>query len=449
MDAAPALGDGALLLAQLHSRALDVRTVVAAALDGLATRGRTLDAVVAMRAAAMADAESADSRIGSGGGRPLDGLPLGVKDVFGVAGMPTSAGCAEWSEGLAGENAAVVQRLSDAGCIVVAKLATSAFAFAEPVSPGAKPARNPWDQGRYAGGTSGGSAAAVAADLLPLALATDSAGSARIPAAHCGVTGFKPSRALLPSDGVLESTPSLDSVGLIARTAEHIRFVLGSIGAITRAEPMNRVRVGVLRARFEPCCSQAATTSLSEALEVLRALGADLVDVEFEAMAEAGAIGTTIAAHEFARAHARLRPPASSYGPLLGAFLDRGRSLPPRAYAQALSDRVRYAQRMSQAASGCDVLVCPTVPCVAPELQRFEAPAHGGPVTWLDVAAANTLPFNLADWPAVSIPIRSADGGLPFGLQIAAPAGLDARVLAVAEQFQAVTGYHANRPPAR
>jgi aspartyl-tRNA(Asn)/glutamyl-tRNA(Gln) amidotransferase subunit A len=396
-------------------------------------------------------------RAGSAGS--LEGVPVGIKDVIDVAGMATTAGSRYLLKNVPAQNAEVIRRLQAAGAIVVAKLATSPFAFADPYTRDFAPARNPWDLKRYTGGTSTGPAAALAARILPLAIGTDSAGSVRIPASHSGITGMKPTYGAISRYGVIPGTHSLDTVGVMARSAADVRLALPVLTGSDHRDPAARVhirfpqestltgmRIGVLRGRFTELCTPAAMSSYEQSLDVLSNMGCELVDLELPMVEAVEHIAWPILATEFASTHEALEGKPIQYGDSLKAFLDYGRAIPATDYIRCLKMRVVLLRAFCKGIAGVDVLVSPTTQAVAPTLDTLVSPTRHGEAAWFDFAAKNTVPFSLAGMPAISVPIALADLDLPFGLQIAAGPGRDADVTRVAAEFQARTDFHRALP---
>ncbi|MER3411056.1 MAG: hypothetical protein C4305_01065, partial [Thermoleophilia bacterium] len=279
----------ARLAERLRGGELSPREAVLSYLERIEQLNPTLNAYLSLRAEeALAEAEALERTEE----RPLlYGVPVAVKDVIDVAGMPTTAASRILADAVAERDALCVQRLRQAGAIVLGKLNTHEFAFgATTASPHFGPARNPWALERICGGSSGGSGCAVAADLAAGTLGTDTAGSIRIPACYCGVTGLRPSTGLVPTDGVVPVSWTLDAVGPIARSAEDCSLLLQALAPdyLPRLESgLAGVRVGIVRELVEraaPAVAAAVRTAVGE----LAALGASLADVAVPSPDEAG-----------------------------------------------------------------------------------------------------------------------------------------------------------------
>lgn len=405
---------------------------------------------------ALESAERSAARWRVGAQRPLEGVPFGVKDNIDVAGAVTSAG-SRARQVRAGRDAEVVRRLMASGAIPVAKLQTTAFAFGDPHSGDFGTTRNPWDTTRSAGASSSGPAAAVAARAVPFAVGTDSAGSVRIPASHCGVCAIKPTLGAVSRTGVLPGTWSLDHVGLLARRAADLRTVLACAVGPDSADPMARghvrvagaprsgrtldgLRLGVLRGRFTELSSTATLQAFQDAVELFSSW-ASVSELELPYADDLDAVAFPLAAVEMAASLDAVAPGAVPPDSPLAAFLAYGRSVPAVDYVLAQGLRGPVAREVRRQTERFDVLLSPTVQCVAPPMDGLLATTGQGDIPWFDVAPRNTLPFNVLGQPTVTVPMGTGEHGLPLGLQIAGRPGADGLVLAVAEAFQAASDH--------
>lgn len=452
------------LLAGYRAERVSPVEAVEAVFSAIASADQALHSVISVRREqAQAEAEESHKLWRSDNARPLEGVPIGLKDMIDVAGLPTTACSRSLATNVPSQDAEVVRRLRAAGAIVVAKLSTSPFAFADPFTEDFEATRNPWDLRRFTGGTSTGPAAALAARLLPLAMGTDSAGSVRIPAANCGVTGMKPTFGAISRAGVLPSTHSLDTVGIMARSARDIAMALFVGAGQDSRDPAARghvsldgglaegrtLRVGVLRDSFTFLCTSSSEASYEDALTVLRDLGCELKELRLPMADLVEPIAWPILASELASAHEALENTDVRYGATLKAFLQYGRTVPAADYLRCQSVRVLFQRELQTVLSDVDVLVSPTTQSVAHSIDTLTAPTKLGETPFFDVAAKNTVPFSVAGWPAISIPIASSDLGLPFGLQIVAPPRHDGLLLELAARFQEVTDFHTAAPRSR
>ena len=353
---------------------------------------------------------------------PLYGVPLGVKDIFHVDGLRTRAGSAVPPEALAGPQATVVDRLQAAGAIVLGKTVTTEFAYFEP-----GPTRNPHDTAHTPGGSSSGSAAAVAAGEVPLALGTQTSGSTIRPAAFCGIVGFKPSYGRIPTDGVVPLAPSLDHVGLFTQDVAGMRLA-ASVCCDTWAavpspgEPVLAVPEGPYVDQAEPggrAGLERAVDALSEAGYTIRRVDVlDDIDRVNDQHTDLLAGDAAMVHHEWYEAH------GDAYQETTADLVERGRSVPVGDLMAARASRATLRERMTAELNeaNADCWLAPAAPGPAPE----------GLESTGDVVM--NLPWTHAGLPVVSLPAGTADG-LPVGVQVVAPRGADERLLAWAQQL--------------
>jgi aspartyl-tRNA(Asn)/glutamyl-tRNA(Gln) amidotransferase subunit A len=403
----------------------------------------------ALAAAAKAEQEIA-SNIDRG---PLHGVPIGVKDIIDVAGMPTRCGSAARDDAPpAVGDARVVAALRNAGAIVLGKTVTQEFA-AGVLSP---PARNPWDPRRSPGGSSGGSAAAVAVGACFAALGSDTGGSIRIPAAACGVVGFKPTFFEIDLRGVYPLSWSLDTVGPLARTVPDAETMLHALlGTEPSAgdfqerfdnESLRGTRIGVSRPFFFDWLQPDVAASVDAALDALGSLGATIVESPWREGAAARACAFVINRVETAAVHERvaLAEPDrfQRYGPELRLRIAAGRQLPVSLYVQAVRARAVIRDSISRLFSEyhLDVLVAPALPTTA---VTAEAPAIAGTGRDESVGAGwtrLTMPFNATGQPVLTVPSGLDRQGLPVGIQIAGRPGDEAAIFQIGRAFEMMRG---------
>ncbi|MGK4582270.1 amidase [Kitasatospora sp. HPMI-4] len=365
---------------------------------------------------------------------PLYGVPVGVKDVIQVDGLPTHAGSALPPGVLTGPQAEVVDRLRAAGALVAGKTVTAEFAVNAP-----GPTRNPHHPAHTPGGSSSGSAAAVAAGLVPLAVGTQTIGSVIRPAAYCGVVGFRPTYGRIPTDGVLASAPTVDTIGTfttdVAGTALAASVLCDDWSdAEGDGPPVLGVPVGPYLERAEPLAREAFAGQL-DALRgsglVVRAVAVLLPDLD-----DVVRTFRTVNGYELARVHAELFPRfAALYRPETAAAIRRGREIDGVAYAAALQARSSYRRRIADlmAAQGVDL---------------WAAPAATGPAPLgLDSTgdAIMSLPWSHAGLPAITLPAGYTPDGLPLGLQLVGAESADERLLAWAAHIEPLLGGGARR----
>ncbi|TQM06519.1 amidase [Pseudonocardia kunmingensis] len=383
----------------------------------------TLDAERALAAAAALDEELAR---GSWRG-PLHGVAVGVKDLIDVAGLPTRAGSDVLADAPpAAADAPVVARLREAGAVVVAKLHTHEFAYGPTGDVAATgPARNPHDPTRITGGSSSGSAAAVASGHVPLALGTDTGASVRTPAALCGVVGLKPAYGALSAQGCFPLSETLDHVGVLAPDV-HAASVAWDVlsrpdgtGGGIQAPGVDGVRVGVLVDEYWRALDPALTAAVDTAAARLEKGGAQVQDVRTPMIDELAATYPVIVGAEAYATHAHwLRERPQDYQEITRERLLPFADLHARAYVDALRTRRRLTAALRAAVDGVDVLLLPTTRLRATPIGAEEVEVAGSRVPVRPQLLALTLPFNLTGWPAVSVPGEVTDGGLPAGVQV-------------------------------
>ncbi len=367
---------------------------------------------------------------------PLRGVPVAVKDLFDVAGQVTRAGSVVPAGPLATMDAVAVARLRAAGALVIGRTRTHEYAWGLTTQHHELGGtRNPWDTGRVPGGSSGGSAAAVAAGIVPLALGTDTGASIRLPAAWCGLVGHKPTFGAVPLAGCTPLAPSLDHGGALVRTVADARLWLSVLGdgRLDAPGPVAGLRAGVVRdvsttpdiaALLEQAVKRAASHGLG-LRDVELPLADHLVEVYIGVQA-----GESLAWH---RQSGRWPAHAHAYGPDVRSYLEAADRAGPDRLSAALSRREQLRARMADLFGTVDVLLLPVAGC-GPSTTAAPDTSVLGPVR--DAVLPLTVLANLCGLPACSVPVGLDADSLPVGLQVVGPAGADARVLDVAERLQ-------------
>jgi aspartyl-tRNA(Asn)/glutamyl-tRNA(Gln) amidotransferase subunit A len=383
-------------------------------------------------------------------GRPLAGVPVAVKDLFDVVGCHTTGCSLAYRDNVAISDAVVVRRLRAAGAIVVGKTNQHELAAGgSNLVSACGPTANPWDPSRMTGGSSGGSAAALAAGVVPIALGTDTGGSIRIPASFCGVAGLKPTTGTVPLDGVMPLAPSLDCPGPMAGSASDLRLAWEVIAG-SPAPPDRPARVGVLGGFFADRIHAEVVGGVRAMADRLAWVGVDVVEVDGSGIDDAPRVWVDVAWAEFASVHGHLLARRELLDPLTASFLDYGSALAPERLLEA-RQRVReiaawFTERLRQV----DVLIAPSTPFVAPradatdvEVRRGQRMAiHGGATSVL------TRPVNLAGLPALALPSGTSTEGLPLGAQLIGPGGGEAMLLETAAVLEALDDrFHPRRVP--
>ena len=392
-----------------------------AAYERLDRLGRPVNAVVSVAGAPRRSAAG-----------PLSGRPVAVKDIIAVEGLPTRCGSPSTSSEPAPQDAALVGRLRAAGAEVFATAQCLEFA-AGFANPRVGDTRNPRDRSRTSGGSSGGSAALVAAGVCDLAIGTDTGGSIRIPAAYCGVVGLKPTYGLVPTDGVFPLSPSLDHAGTLSATAADSIALLQAIAGPLPAPPAAGVPViGVLSAQLaDPSVTPEVREAVRTALDRLAAAGWQLREVTppwLERPQRWEEALTVIVAREAVASHAGRDTSQDAEG--TRALLALGAVVTPEQYAAARAAQAELSAAVEETLAGVDALAGPTVGYCAPE----QDPPFG--VGEDSAEGRFTGPYNLTGHPAVSIPVPAP--GLPVGLQLAGRREGDLALLELAAAAQRV-----------
>jgi Asp-tRNA(Asn)/Glu-tRNA(Gln) amidotransferase A subunit family amidase len=420
----------------------------------------SLNAFASFSADALrASARSADERLRTGERLPLLGIPLALKDNMDVAGVPCGAGTGALKAHVPRSDAELVRRLGAAGAVLAGKLNMHELAFGITSNNAVTGAvRNPWDPARIPGGSSGGSGAAVAARLVPAAIGTDTGGSVRVPAALCGVVGFRPTVGRVPASGLAPISATRDTAGPLARTVRDCALldeVLAGAPAGVPSLSLNGLRLGVPRAPFWEDLAPDLREVAEAALATLGRAGAVLVEMELPGVMQADAeCSFPVALYEFVRDMGRYladRAPEISLQQVIagvgspdvrgavGTLLSGG-GIPEPVYRQALEARTRlqslYAAAFAQ--HRVEALVFPTTPRTAAPIGEDETvELNGKRVPTFGTFIRNTDPGSNASLPGVTLPAGLASG-LPVGLALDGPIGSDRHLLAIAAAVEAV-----------
>lgn len=395
---------------------------------------------------ARAEADTADARARDGSSLgPLDGIIVSIKDLFDVAGEPTRAGSRILEDAApAAEDAAAVRRLREAGAVIVGKTSMSEFAF---TGVGANPhygtPGNPADRARVPGGSSSGAAVAVADGMCEISIGTDTGGSTRIPAALCGVVGFKPSKYRVPTDGAFPLSHTLDSIGPIARSVEDC----AKADTVLAAEepwplqpyPLDGLKLGIASGLPLGDLDATVSSKFMVALSAVSGANAQLSEVEtplFDDMREVNSTATiaTVEAYELHRD--RLATRGDEMDPFIRARIEMGKAVSPSDYQEMLEARARLAAAMDSLLTGFDALVLPTTPIVAPtmaEISSVEAFRRAN-----RLLLRNTEIANFFDLCAISMPMSGE--GLPAGFMLFGRRGADRKLFRIAAAVEKLLG---------
>jgi aspartyl-tRNA(Asn)/glutamyl-tRNA(Gln) amidotransferase subunit A len=409
--------------------------------------------------AALTQARLAEAEIQRGDWRgPLHGIPIAIKDLLDTAGIRTTAASALFRDRIPTVDADVVRRLKDAGAVLLGKQNLHEFAYggSSMVSYFGEVC-NPWDPTCIAGGSSGGSAASVAAGLGYGAIGTDTAGSIREPAALCGVVGLKPTYGRISVAGAIPLSPSLDHVGPIAGTVGDVAALFQAIcGPNAKgsnddnaamdflSEPraaMKTPRIGIPRALFFDDLDPEVESAIGEALTIISAMSAEIRDIELSVSTD-----RTLQSAESYACHAEFvaRTP-ELYQPETLRRILTGQNINPLDIVERRRELAQIRREIAGVFENTDLLVTPTTPIPAPRISELkEHPELLRPRELL--LLRNTRPVNVWGLPAISIPCGFTKAGLPIGLQLIGPNGQEAKILQVAHAYEQATQWHKRRP---
>ncbi|HXQ74216.1 MAG TPA: amidase [Pyrinomonadaceae bacterium] len=430
-DTLPGIADASGLLRGKQISPVELTTLCLSRIEQLNPQINAF--ITVLEESAMAEARAAEADIFAGNWRgPLHGIPIGLKDLFDTAGVRTTCGSALFADRIPSEDAEVVRRLKNAGAILIGKQNMQEFAWGgTSASSYFGPVRNPWDNDRIAGGSSGGSAAAVATGMCFGAIGTDTGGSVRQPAAFCGIVGLKPTYGLVSLRGVFPLSPSLDHVGPLCRNVTDTALLLQTIAGFDKFEMLDartKPRIGIVRRPFFDDLDPEIDNAFNEALKTLRELSADVLEVDLPDTP------TAVQAPEVYAVHAKYFAESPHlYGRWMRERLQLATEIGVVAYIEARQELDRLRRTAGEVFSQVDFLVTPTSP--VPPITISEAlelsPSPAGEL-WL----RNTRPFNAFGWPTISIPCGFTRAGLPIGLQIAGPNFSEASLLSFAHAFE-------------
>ncbi len=438
VEAAAALRGGRLSARALAEEAL-------AAVSAHNARTNAFIWVDAERARAAADRADEERTAGSDRG-PLHGVPISLKDLIDVAGQVTTAGSRVLGDHLATADATVVTRLRNAGAVIIGKTNLHEFALGTTSDDSAfGPVRHPANQDRMAGGSSGGSAVAVATGMGLGSVGTDTGGSIRIPAAACGVVGLKPTRGEIPLTGVIPLSTTLDHGGPLASSVQDAAWLWAVMAdlppAIVTPQPPATLRLRRLTAYFDAIVTPQVREPFEAALSALEAAGARIDPLELERTDDIGRAYVDLVLPEAAHWHARfLDRRRALYSPTVHARIASGRDIPAVAYVAARDVRRALRDVVDRALDGVDALVLPTLPIVAPPIGATDVTIKGTtePIPIRSAMLRHTQLFNMTGHPAISLPV--AVEGLPVGLQLVGHWRQTSRLLAIAAGCEKIVG---------
>ena len=435
----------------VRARELSPVELTASVLARVAAVEGRLGAYVTVAAdAARAAAVRAEREISDSGPRgPLHGIPVALKDLIDAEGLPTTASSRVRAEHVAERDSGVAERLRAAGAVLLGKTHTHEFAYGL-ITP---QTNNAWDHGRVAGGSSGGSAVAVAAGGATFAIGTDTGGSVRVPAALNGVVGLKPTYGLVPRTGVTSLSWSLDHVGPLTRTVRDAELVLSAVAGHDPRDPasvpgpvpdrfaggdLRGLRVGVPRNHYFDRVVPEVEESVRGAIERLAELGAELVDVEIPMARHIQAVQWGLMVPEATAYHeSALRATPDLYAADVRVLLEAGALTSAGDYLRAQRARTMMRDAWARMLDGVDVLAAPTVPMTAAETGRETVEwADGTTESVSDAYVRLCAPANITGVPSLTLPVGHDRAGLPIGMQLMGRPFHDATVLRVGRVYE-------------
>lgn len=448
------------LASRIANKQLSPIEVTEALLARIERHDGPLNSYITVMAESARDAAGrAEKAVGAGRPLgPLHGVPIGIKDLYATKGVRTTFACAAFADWVPDYDASAVERLVGAGAVIIGKLNMhEAAAGSSSLVSHAGPVRNPWNTDYVPGGSSGGSAAAVAAGLAYGALGSDTAMSIRHPAAYCGIVGLKPTYGRVSKHGALTLAWSLDHVGPMTRTVRDAALMLQVMAGHDVRDSASRdlpvpnymtaldgnirgLRIGVPRAHFFEGCDETTLAGVENAIVALEALGARVATCELPHAADATPVGRLILLAEAAAYHAqRMQDQPQLLSPQLRGMVTMGSMFTAVQYLQAQRTRTAITKSFIETMKQFDALVMPTTPL--PACKAGDDKVHlTGP------RQRNTMPFNLSGLPAISVPCGFTGNGMPIGMQIVGRPFDEATVLKVADAYERATEWHKQHP---
>ena len=416
---------------------------------------------------ALEQARRAETEIRRGNRRgPLHGIPYAAKDIFFTKGIRTTAGSKILSGFIPDYDAAAIEKLNDCGAVMLGKAGLHEWAYGITSSnPHFGPVRNPWDRERIPGGSSGGSAAALAAGLCAFSLGSDTGGSIRIPASLCGVTGLKPTFGRISRYGVFPLGHTLDTMGPFGRTVEDAARVYEALagcdvrdaGSVDRPlaphvfapEPsLTGKKIGVPRNFYFDGLAPDVEASCRQAIAVLEELGAELVEIVVPDIETYNFLHRLILLAEASSVHARrLRDRREDFGDDVGMLLDQGLFVTATDYLNAQRKRREICRDFNRLLAAVDAIVTPAVPLVAARIGQLEIEIQGRTENVRLATTRNIRALNLTGLPLLSVPCGFGSEGMPIGLQIVAPLFDEGALFDIGHAYQLATDRHMRRPP--
>ena len=433
-----------------------------AGLDSVLNSYLTVTAEHALQRARQAEAEIRSGRPVS----PLHGVPYAAKDLLNTKGIRTTVGSRILADNVPAHDAAVVEKLTAAGAILLGKTGLHEWAYGITSSnPHFGPVRNPWNAEHIPGGSSGGSAAALAAGLCSFSLGSDTGGSIRIPAALCGIAGLKPTFGRISRHGAFPLGHTLDTLGPFGLTVKDTALVYQAIAGRDEADPSTVGRpvelprfkhapdlrglvIGLPLAFYYEWLATDVDNAVEAALRVLGELGAELREVSVPDIELANSLHRLILLAEATSVHRRrLEERREEFGDDVRSLLDQGRFVLATDYLDAQRLRRRFCQDFSRALENVDAMVLPAVPIPTARIGELDVEVNGRLENVRLATTRNIRALNLTGLPVLSVPCGFHGDGLPIGLQIVGRAFDERRILEIGHAYEAATQWHLQAPP--
>ncbi|MFT0171423.1 amidase [Paraburkholderia mimosarum] len=449
---------------RIQSRTISSAEVTRTLLERIGTvDGKLRSYATVMSEQAMADAKQADTEIAANKIRgPLHGVPVSVKDLCWTKGVTTMAGMPIYRDFKPTEDGTVVEKLRAGGAVILGKLQMTEGAYVDH-HPDVPPPINPWDATRWTGVSSSGSGVATAAGLCYASIGTDTGGSIRFPSAANGITGLKPTWGRVSRYGSFELAATLDHIGPMARSAADAGAMLSVIAGVDPKDPTSSrqpvqnyhafanlgirgLRIGIDPSLMnEQIVDEPTRRALEAALEVVRSLGAEVVDIRFPDTARAFKDWVQLCAIEVAVAHEQTYPKhKEQYGPSLAAVIEQGREFGAMEYQHIVLRRHEFVGRVQAVFDDIDVLLIASTGVAAPTLERVSK--IGEDEELLSAMLRFTCPFDMTGSPTITLPGMPTSGGLPVGFQFVGRHFDEAALVRAGGAVQSVTDWHRRHP---
>lgn len=445
----------------LRTRAVSSVELVEESLGRIAALNPLLNAfITVMEDSARQAARQADQELARGADRgPLHGIPVAVKDVFATRGVRTTAGSKLFANHIPDHDAAAIERLAQAGAVLVGKTGMHELAYGiTSNNPHFGAVRNPLDPQRIPGGSSGGSAAAVASGMACAALGTDTGGSIRIPASFCGIVGLKPTYGRVSRYGVLPLDCTMDHVGPLAASVRDAALVLNAIAGHDPRDPtssrrpvedylppesasLEGLRLGLPRNFYFDRVTPEARQAVETAAHLAQELGAHIVPVQVPDVEDVNATGRLMLLFEAAAIFKPHREDRASFGADVLALLDQGRLVTEPEYAEALRERKLQRKEFRALWREVDFLLTPTTPFAAPRIGQTTVEIEGKAEDVRLAATRLLRAMNVLGFPALSLPCGRDAANMPLGLQLIAPEFREAPLLRLAVLLEHALGF--------